>query len=297
MLNRKLIFFVSVVENGSFTAAAKKFYLTQSAISQQILQLEEELGVQLFDRSGYRPVLTDAGKYYYEECKKLLRRYDVILEKTHEIDKSTEKVLRIGITGPIEKKLLPQLFNEYKKQYSDVCIDVKKVTFEKGVEYLINNSLDIAFGISNEFKGKSEISTVHLSSLQMCIVCSREHPWANRHSINCLELNNQPIISFSEAVGNQFYLDFIESFKKDGVTPNIVKKVIELEELLFAVKINQGIALISREVIMQEDDVCMLNIENTHHHADFSLNFLRKEQKDYTKAFITATTDYFSSLQ
>ena len=73
---------MSVVETGSFSQAAKKHYLSQAAISQQISKLEEEVGVRLFDRSKYRPELTEAGKYYYQKIKQLSEEY----EKNRETD-------------------------------------------------------------------------------------------------------------------------------------------------------------------------------------------------------------------
>lgn len=62
---------MAVVECGSFSAAGKALFMSQSAVSQQINNLEEELGVQLFDRNHYRPKLTDAGQFYYQEVKRL----------------------------------------------------------------------------------------------------------------------------------------------------------------------------------------------------------------------------------
>lgn len=296
MLNRKILFFIGVVESGSFSGAAKKIYLSQSAISQQIIQLEAELGVLLFDRSGYRPILTEAGKYYYQESKKLIENYDLIIKNIKKIDKGSKKVLKIGITGPMEKKLLPQVINEYKSKYEDVLIEIKKINFEGGVHQLLDGTLDVAFGITNDFKGKDEIHTVNLLKHKVCVVCSKDHPWANRTSVNSSEIANQPIVSFSKSMGNNFYFDFIESFKKDGVTPNIVQEVDGLEELLLAVRFNQGIALTSREVVSNEDDVCQLDIDNTHHHADFCLGYLHKNNKNFLKAFVECTVTYFNSL-
>jgi DNA-binding transcriptional LysR family regulator len=164
------------------------------------------------------------------------------------------------------------------------------------VHQLLDGTLDVAFGITNDFKGKDEILTMNLLKHKVCVVCSKDHPWANRSSVNSSEIANQPIISFSKKMGNNFYFDFIESFKKDGVTPNIVQEVEGLEELLLAVRFNQGIALTSREVITEEDDVCQLDIDNTHHHADFCLGYLRKNEKDFLKAFVDSTVNYFTSL-
>lgn len=298
MLNRKIKFFISVVENGSFSKAAKELYLSQSAISQQIVLLEDELGVELFNREGYRPILTEAGKYYYDKCKKIIDEYKDIEENTKKIALSEKKRLRIGITGPLEKNHLPLIINEYKKIYKDVFVELKKVKFKNGVEQLENEKLDICFNIQNEFRISDKIKTVKLLKHQVCIICSREHPWANKSYIESSEIGNEPIISFGKRFGELFYLDFIESFKKDGIAPNIVQEVEELEELLMAVKINQGIGLISREVVEDNDDIHMIDIINTHHNADYCIGYIENndKEKDFIKEFINITGNYFMKL-
>lgn len=296
LLNRKINFFISVVENGSFSRAAKQFYLSQSAISQQIIQLEEELGVCLFDRSRYRPLLTEAGKYYYNECKKILEQYKKVEETMKKIHASGNRKLRIGITGPLENKHLPIIINEYKTEYSDVVIELRKIKFEGGVNQLLEDKLDICFGITNDFKGKENINIVNLLKHKVCVICSKDHPWANRKSVNSIEIAQQPIISFSKSFGKGFYLDFIKSFKKDGITPNIVQEVDELEELLLAVKINQGIALTSREVVDEDSEICVLDIDNTHHHAEFCIGYLKNKDNELINAMVDITAKYFWNI-
>ncbi|WP_099469288.1 LysR family transcriptional regulator [Konateibacter massiliensis] len=296
MLSRKILFFISVAENGSFSSAAKKFYLSQSAVSQQIDLLETELGVKLFDRSKYRPVLTEAGKFYYKECKKLYEQYELLVKDVQNIGNKSQNTLRIGITGPMEKRHLPYILNIYKKKYKEIQIDVKKINFQSGISLLEEKKLDVAFGITNDFRDKGEIEVVNLLKHKVCVICSTEHPWAERKSVDGAEIANEPIISFSKKMGNNFYFDFIEAFKKDGVTPHIVQEVDGLEELLLAVRFNQGIGLTSREVVSEEDGVWVLDIDNTHHHADFCMGYLAGNNKPFVQDFVEATKEYYRQI-
>lgn len=77
---------------------------------------------------------------------------------------------------------------------------------------------------------------------------------------------------------------------------NIIREVDELEELLLAVRLNQGIALTSREVVNDEDEVCLLDIKNTHDHANYCLGYLKNNNKHFLKAFIDDTFNYFNRL-
>ena len=86
MFKQVIYYFIAVVEQGSFSKAAKKFYLSQSAISQQITKLENDLGFSLFDRRTYYPTLTEEGKRYYDLAKKLLSDYKNEYNKTDLFD-------------------------------------------------------------------------------------------------------------------------------------------------------------------------------------------------------------------
>ena len=113
MLKKSFYFFMSVVETGSFSQAAKKHYLSQAAISQQISKLEEEVGVRLFDRSKYRPELTEAGKYYYQKIKQLSEEYEKIEKQTRYIQKKNSQKIRLQVRLKIN--IFPVLSMNIKK--------------------------------------------------------------------------------------------------------------------------------------------------------------------------------------
>lgn len=149
MLKKSFYFFMSVVETGSFSQAAKKHYLSQAAISQQISKLEEEVGVRLFDRSKYRPELTEAGKYYYQKIKQLSEEYEKIEKQTRYIQKKNSQKIVVGITGPFENKYLPRIINEYKEGH-ETHFDVRVYTFEEGKK------------LSEAFKGADALALISM---------------------------------------------------------------------------------------------------------------------------------------
>lgn len=96
MLFKQIKYFVTVIECNSFTEAAERCYISQSAVSQQIQALEKELGVQLLIRGNRRFALTPAGEYFYERCRGLLTEVDGICRETVRIAQDDESRLRIG---------------------------------------------------------------------------------------------------------------------------------------------------------------------------------------------------------
>ncbi|WP_320130094.1 LysR family transcriptional regulator [uncultured Sphaerochaeta sp.] len=294
MLDRKIQLFISTVEEGSFSAAASLFQISQSAVSQQIRLLESELDVLLFDRNGYRPVLTKVGQCFYKHCKVI---YEACIEAERQVrllaTENQDCRLRLGVTGPMEEHDLPKIAEIFKKQAPKVMLDIKKITFGNGYKGLKEGILDVAFGIANDFKDKDGIRTVVLMKHRICVVCSLQHPWAKKSMIQASELADQDIISLSKNVGSQFYLDFLKAFEKDGIVPHIIKEVDSLEEMLLAVRLNQGIALTSREVITPDKTICMLDVAKTHHHAEFCLAYRKGNQNPCLPLFIDEVISYY----
>lgn len=106
MDDKKLLSFIAAVEESSFEKAAERCNISQTAISRQIASLEHELEVKLFDRTNYRAKLTEPGRHFYEKMKIIQSEYEMAVTQ---IKRESESLLTIGISGPMDMKLLPRL--------------------------------------------------------------------------------------------------------------------------------------------------------------------------------------------
>lgn len=289
MFDRKIDYFMLVVEEGSFSSAAKKCLLSQSAISQQISQLEKELNVLLFDRTGYKPVLTNQGKIFYDGCVKLKKEADDLMESLVH-----HKKITIGLTHIEQNKHIIQIINQFKNKYHHIDFDLVEGTFEETNTNLIQHQTDIAFGLESDFKNHADIHYTRLFAYTMCMICSLNHPLANRQEITIQELRNENFICMSKKMGRNFYKDFLNAFKLDGVKPHIVKEVDSFEELLIDVTLDRGIAICSREVV-NDHIVKAIPIIHTHHHNDYVIAYHQQRSEECQK-FIDETVDYFKTL-
>ena len=296
MLKKSFYFFMSVVETGSFSQAAKKHYLSQAAISQQISKLEEEVGVRLFDRSKYRPELTEAGKYYYQKIKQLSEEYEKIEKQTRYIQKKNSQKIVVGITGPFENKYLPRIIKEYKEGH-ETHFDVRVYTFEEGKKLLEAGDIDIAFGLSSEFSVNPDISYETIHQSETCIVCSRKNRLSQYKSINPILVKDEPMITLSSQMGRKFYDDFMKAFILDGFEPNIVKEVNSLSEYFISIKLDEGIGYTGREVVPEEEDLCTVKIVGSHHHADFAVAYLKENKKQSVVQFYEYIVAYFKDYK
>lgn len=162
--------FVVIVEAGSFRKAAEQLYKAQSAVSYSIKSLEEHVGFELFDRSTYRPSLTEKGRLFYAQTK-------AFLSAQHQLDRFAENLkdqevrsLRIAIDPVIDvNKIIPAI-KKIKQEFPGIQIQLQTVMLKGPFELLKNDQVDIAItsnfdgGLEYEFKPVAELSFVAVTN-------------------------------------------------------------------------------------------------------------------------------------
>lgn len=140
----KMQYFKDVYELNSFTKAANKNFVYQSAVTQQIASIEKELGVLLFEREHGKITHTQAGNIFYQECRDILDEYEHVLEeiKNHSSHKvQIQKKLKIGFSGVMENNFI-MLINEYMCRYPEVRIDFIEGSYMSLCEKLVSQEID-----------------------------------------------------------------------------------------------------------------------------------------------------------
>lgn len=290
MLDKKVIYFMKVVEEKSFSAAAKKLYLSQPNLSKQVTLLEKELNVTLFDRSGYRPTLTRAGEIYYNECKKLQQQIDELNKRIQQVDTYE---IKIGFTGLYQNRKIINAINEYKKDNPHIKISLDQYNFEDIAKSLINQKTQISFGIESSFKYYQPIKYHVLYDYEMCVICSFDHLLSKYDEIEVEQLQNEEFIVLSQNYGYQFYQDFMEACKQDDLNLKIKKEVDSFDSLVFDVSIGEGIAIVSSDVV-REGEVKIIPLKNSHHHSQYVIAYLDKPQDQQVQNLINSIFNYFN---
>lgn len=172
MLLKQLKYFITVVDLHSFTEAAEKCYISQSAISQQIKSLEKELGVHLFQRNKRQFSLTPAGEYFYRHGKVLLDEIEEFKEETIRRGEDQELNLTIGYPKNLATNELHKAIIEFKKIYPEVNISIVSGTHEELFELLVDHHLDLKISEQRRafndnyvnYELKKSVSYVEISS-------------------------------------------------------------------------------------------------------------------------------------
>lgn len=121
---KSLKYYVTVVESGTISAAAKKLYMSQPPLSNQMYKLEEELGCRLFERTTKRIVLTGVGKLLYDRAKLVIQNIDVLKEEISDYDKKHSGVVRIGMVSSVADTEIAARIAEFARLHPGVTLDI-----------------------------------------------------------------------------------------------------------------------------------------------------------------------------
>lgn len=142
MLLKQLKYFISIVEKGNFTEAAEENYISQSAISQQIQSLENELGYKLLIREKRTFTLTPAGKYIYDQSKNIIENIEDMQEKAKFIANTKNYSIKIGYLKNYTGKKMQKAIVEFNKRFPEVEIEIVSGTHDELGNKVFNNEID-----------------------------------------------------------------------------------------------------------------------------------------------------------
>jgi LysR family cyn operon transcriptional activator len=191
---RQLDCFIATCEELHFTRASVKMGITQPSLSHQIKTLEDELGVQLFDRIGKKIAITEAGKILYNQSKLALSNLSNAKEQIEELMQMERGTLSIGALPGELSQLVSSILLDFHNKYPKVRIRVFGV--EDIVTRILQNELDLAITILPI--GDDRIDTIPLYQERFYFVATKEHPYADRKAINFNEILHVPIVMFPE---------------------------------------------------------------------------------------------------
>ena len=148
MLSRHINYFLAVAEHGSFTRAASALHVSQPALSQQIRQLEESLGVPLFDRSGRTIRLTDAGEVWRQYASRALQELGAGKRAIHDVADLTRGSLRIAVTPTFTSYFIGPLMADFYARYPSITLQLQEMSQEKIEDMLCRDELDVGIAFA-----------------------------------------------------------------------------------------------------------------------------------------------------
>jgi DNA-binding transcriptional LysR family regulator len=184
--------FLEVARHASFSRAAEKRFRTQPAISSQIRSLEEEVGAKLFDRSGGKVSLTAAGKGFQKYVEETLDARKAMLVSIAEMERVPRGEIIVGANEGTCLHILPEVFADFKKQYPDVSVNIKRSDYAGILESVIDNSVD--FGVVSLPVTDNRLTVVLIHRDELVIIVPPSHPLGRMKSAPIAEAAKFPLV-------------------------------------------------------------------------------------------------------
>ncbi len=193
MDTKNLKTFLAVAQSRSFSLAAEQVHLTQPAVSKRISQLEEDLGLKLFDRIGRQVSLTEAGEIFQHRVRQLINELDQTLSDIQSLDSQIGGTLSIGISHHLGLHRLPPLLREFSRENPKVNLDIEFMDSEKAHEEVLRGNIELA-AITFSSEPSDKISSVLLWRDRLSFVVAKEHELANKTTVSLQHLSEYPCL-------------------------------------------------------------------------------------------------------
>ena len=202
---RQLKYFVKSAEYLNFSVAAKHLYITQSTLSQQIKQLEFELGFELFIRNSRHISLTEAGEVFLPFARKTILDAEDGVQRLHDLQHVKTGMLRVGVTYSLSTVLTEGLIS-FMKAFPGIKLEIFYKTVDELLLLLREHKVDFILSYK-PLSGALDIDSMPLFENTLALVVSKEHPLASLRTITLQELSGKPIILPSKGLQARTMLD------------------------------------------------------------------------------------------
>lgn len=234
--------FITILETGSFTKAAEELGYTQSAISQMVQTLEEELSTILLMRSRRGVTLTPDGAELLPYIRKLANTHRELMEKQKEMRGLQRGIIRIGVFASVSCHWLPGLMKDFKTRYPAVIFELHQGEYTSIEKLVKDGSVD--FGFINP-DAVTNLRTIPLKQDEMLAVIPCNHPLAAREKVSLEELLNEPYILLEEGQLSEP----LEYFKQHDLHPNIQYRVFDDYTIMSMVEKGLGISILPELIL------------------------------------------------
>lgn len=270
-----LNYFVKTVECESFTKAADELYVSQSAISKAVRNLEEELHTNLIERKYRKFTLTKEGEIVYDFAKDVLSYYKLKEESMLKKLEESDSVLRFGLAPTSGSIFFYSAIYNFKKKYPNIDFKIEDITSNYIVEKLLDNKIDMGVAITPFDDDRFEIHKVFNS--EAILLVGNKHPLSSKDSVDFSTLKNE---RFFQVKKDFMYYDvFLDHCKKAGFTPNIVFENNQWDLIIEMVSANQGVTILPKPLTdnYSKDKIHQVHLENPEFPWGLNLIYLKSK--------------------
>lgn len=290
---RQLQYFMKVAQKEHVTQAAEELHVAQSAVSRQIHQLEEELGVNLFMQKGRNLQLTPVGQLFCKRIESIMKDLDRAVAEVHEFLDPEQGEIRIGFPHSLGINLIPTIVAEFRKRYPNVKFRFKQGMFPSLIRDVTSAEVDLAF-ISPFPEKNDQVKGDLMLTEELYAIVPPNHPLAGEEGIKLSQLKDDKFVLFSK----EYSLRPIvwDACIKAGFTPRIAFEGEETDTIRGLVAAGMGVSLLPEMAFFQTNPLQPARVRITEPKVNRSIGLIyRADDKlpQVAEAFRVFLLDYF----
>jgi DNA-binding transcriptional LysR family regulator len=231
-----------VAEDLHFRKAAERLYISQPGLSRQIRQMEEDLGIKLFERHNRKVRLTKAGEYLQKELTRNLNNLDRIISYAKLINDGMNGELRLGYVGSAMQKIIPELLLRFSQKHPNVTFSLNEMENNQQIHSLLNEEIDIGFVRVERVPRGLEIHPLFEDTFSL--VLPEEHHIEKSSYQNLTQLKDEPFILFDASYSESYYEKVMQIFDGFGFTPIVSHYTVNAASIFRLVENGFGVSII-----------------------------------------------------
>lgn len=240
---RQLRYFVAVAEELHFTRAAKRSYVTEPPLSQQIRRLEAELGVRLFNRTKRSVQLTDAGQAFLQEVRPVLAQADEAVRAAQRGSRGEVGRLVVGFVNSAIYDRLPVVLRSFRERFPSVELDLRELSTAEQEEALLRS--EIRVGILRQPVDNPVLAVETIFQEPLVVALPETHPLAAHAEVAVHRLAGEAFVMFPRRLVPAFYDRMISLCHDNGFSLRVVQEATQMQTILSLVAAGLGVSLIS----------------------------------------------------
>jgi DNA-binding transcriptional LysR family regulator len=240
--------YCDIVRLRSFSRGAEQNYVSQSAASQSVQQLESELRVTLIDRTKRPFVVTREGQAFYGACRALLESWEKAKAEVVAVKARVDGTVRVAAIYSVGLHDVSRHMQRFMSLYPEARVQLECLHPHKVVEAVLGGGADV--GIMSYPPNDRALSVVPLRAEPMAFVCHPRHPLARRRSVAPSDLNGEPFVAFDAGLTIRKAID--RALRQHNVRVNVVMAFDNIETIKQAIMISAGVSILPRHTVQNE---------------------------------------------
>jgi DNA-binding transcriptional LysR family regulator len=240
---RHLRYFAAVAEALNFTKAATRLHVAQPALSRQVSDLEDELGVDLLRRTSHGVLLTEEGKLFLEEAREILKRADESVAKVRALSRGEIGELQVGYLPPLDLHILPRALAEFQKTAPGVKVVLHDLGTDEICNELRNGTLHLALMMQPTDESTAGIEFEEVRRYPYFVAMASAHPLSRMKTISVETLAKQPLVILGRRRNSEYHRTLFRVFAP--LRPNIATESDSMNSLITEINVGKCVAIVS----------------------------------------------------